>query len=125
MEDLTIKIESIYGVQKFGANSNCCNQNIPFPAHFIADTVQLLPKILLFYNQLANQLKIIIDQSEAIDFDDMILYSDETNYIKICFGLCLRLLSALYTWPGFNDDSNQEMLIGMRYAIFNFKSFHN
>lgn len=79
----------------------------------------MLPKIFKFSNQLANQLKIIIDKAAAAainaDADvtvEDIMYSDESNYIKRCFGLCLRLLAAQFTWPGYNDDANKELLSG-------------
>lgn len=118
MEDLTQKVESIHGVRKFGTQTDSTEQ-IPFPVHFISDVVELLPKIMSYFNQVANQMKIIIDLSSRTDIadddsdtedytDD--LFSDEANLIKICFGLCLRLLASLYTWPGFDDNSDGNLL---------------
>lgn len=78
----------------------------------------MLPKIFKFSNQLANQLKIIIDKAAAATsadadvFVEDVMYSDESNYIKRCFGLCLRLLAAQFTWPGYDDDANKELLSG-------------
>ena len=46
-------------------------------------------------------------ESEAISED---LFSDEANLIKVCFGLCIRLLAALFTWPEFSDDANKDTL---------------
>lgn len=118
MEDLTFKIESIFGVRKYSTVGHHFGQNIPFPALFLSDVVQMLPKIFTFSNQLANQLKIIIDKATANNTDadvtsaDDILYTDESNYIKCCFGLCLRLLAAQFTWPGYDDDANKELLSG-------------
>lgn len=119
MEDLTFKIESIFGVHRYSSVVHSSGPNIPFPAHFLSDEVQMLPKIFKFSNQLANQLKIIIDKAAAAainaDADvtvEDIMYSDESNYIKRCFGLCLRLLAAQFTWPGYNDDANKELLSG-------------
>lgn len=117
MEDLTFKIESIHGVHKYNAIAQYSGYTIPMPAYFLADLVLMLPKIFTFYNQLANQLKIIIDRATAMDADadettEDIMYSDESNYIKCCFGLCLRLLAAKFTWPGFDNDAHKEMLRG-------------
>lgn len=111
MEDLTMKVESIYGVRKFGPN---CMQNMLISADFLSDTVQMMPNIMFFYTELANQLKIIIDRSQNGDIDDNLigLFTDENNYIKICFGLCLRLLAALYTWPGFEEGNHSKILEG-------------
>lgn len=117
MEDLTSKVESIFGVHKYSAATPHPGQNIPFPVNFISDLLQMLTKIYAFCNQLANQLRIIIDKAAATNADadasiEDIMYSDESNYIKCCFGLCLRLLAAKFTWPGYDDDANKEMLSG-------------
>lgn len=113
MEDLTSKMESIFGVHKYSAIGHHAGQNIPFPAPFISDLVQMLPKMFAFFNQLANRLKIIIDKAAAINADvKKIMYSEESNYIKCCFGLCLRLLAAQFTWPGYDDDANNELFKG-------------
>lgn len=125
MEDLTMKVESIYGVRKFGPNPDYV-QSIQFSENFISDVVQLLPKIMAFFNQVANQMKIIIDAATKTDLSDSDtdtetftddLFSDEANLIKFCFGLCLRLLAALFTWPGFNDNSDHRLLKGMLLFI--------
>lgn len=115
MEDLTFKIESIFGVHKYNSVAHYSGHLIPFPENFLADLVQMLPKIFTFFNQLANQLRIIIDKATAanVDADDEdIMFSDESNYIKCCFGLCLRLLAAQFTWPGYDDNKNKELLSG-------------
>lgn len=117
MEDLTCKMESIYGVHKYSSVGQQTGQYILFPAAFLSDLVQMLPKIFEFFNQLANQLKIIIDRATATGADanvstENVLYSDESNYIKCCFGLCLRLLAAQFTWPGYDDVANKNLLSG-------------
>lgn len=119
MEDLTQKIESIFGVRKFSSSIESC-QSIAFPAEFISDVVDLLPKILSHFDQVSKQLKEIIKNSqttENLDDDDTEsdsnaenLYNDEANMIKVCFGLCIRLLAALFTWPDFSDDVNKDTL---------------
>lgn len=63
-------------------------------------------------------LKKIIGNTEKADNDDDSesesisddLFSDEANLIKVCFGLCIRLLAALFTWPEFSDDANEDTL---------------
>lgn len=117
MEDLTQKIESIFGVKKFGNAIDTC-QNIAFPAEFISDVVDFLPKILCHFEMVTEQLKKIIGNSTKADNDDDSdsdsfsedLFSDEANLIKVCFGLCIRLLAALFTWPEFSDDINKDTL---------------
>lgn len=116
MEDLTQKIESIFGVRKFGTSIDPC-QNIADPLGFISDVVDLLPKILEHFDVVNKQLKQIVINSSSEDDDisesDGVsgdLYSDEANLMKVCFGLCIRLLAALFTWPEFDDDANKDML---------------
>lgn len=118
LEDLTQKIESIFGVRKFGNTIESC-QSIAFPAGFISDVVDFLPKILGHYKQVAKQLKQMIENSKNNDSDEDSnesesftgdLFSNEANLIKVCFGLCIRLLAALFSWPEFADDANMDTL---------------
>lgn len=109
MEDLTIKIESLFGVRKFTSEQQW--QNIPYPADFVFDLVKILPKIMTSFHKLCGHLRAVIEQNdddgEAMNPE---MFSDDSNYVKICFGLCLRLLAALFTWPGFGDEANQVLL---------------
>ncbi|XP_031621413.1 Fanconi anemia group D2 protein [Contarinia nasturtii] len=119
LEDLTQKIESIFGVRKFSNTVETC-QSIAFPAEFISDVVDVLPRILSHFDQVAKQLKEIIKSSEVTENNDdddtesesisEKLFSDEANMIKVCFGLCIRLVAALFTWPEFSDDANKDTL---------------
>lgn len=117
MEDLTQKVESIFGVQKFGPNSE--NFQITFPVNFLSDVIVVLPKLIQQFERIAMHLKAIIDastdsnvtDSEELEYTDD-LFSDEANLVKICFGLCLRLIAALFTWPGFEDETHQHLLKG-------------
>lgn len=91
-------------------------QSIAFPADFFSDVIDLLPKILNHFDQVAKKLKEIVEkstndgdsESESSVTDE--LFTDETNLIKVCFGLCIRLLAALFTWPEFADDANKNTL---------------
>lgn len=120
---MTQKIESIFGVRKFGNSVESC-QSIAFPAEFISDVVAFLPKILGHFEMVTQQLRKIAgisakadvgdddeSESESISED---LFSDEANLIKVCFGLCIRLLAALFTWPEFSDDTNKDILKSKR-----------
>lgn len=117
MEDLTQKIESIFGVRKFGYTIDSC-QSIADPAGFISDVVDLLPKILEHFNKVSMQLKQIVANPNSEDVDEESesegvsgdSFSDEANLMKVCFGLCIRLLAALFTWPEFDDDTNKDTL---------------
>lgn len=110
-------MESIFGVRRFGHSFEFC-QIIAFPADFISDVVDLLPRILNHFSEVTKELRRIIENSSTSDIDEdsdtegftSDLFSDEANLIKVCFGLCIRLLAALLTWPEFSDDANKEIL---------------
>lgn len=118
MEDLTQKVESIYGVRKFGQTIESF-QSISQPDLFISDIINVLPEILDHFNKMANQLMQIIGKTNSTESEDDSetdgftedLFSDEANLIKVCFGLCIRLQAALFSWPEFSDDVNKETLI--------------
>lgn len=118
LEDLTQKVESIFGVRKFGQTIESF-QSITQPAEFISDIIDGLPKILEHFNQVAGQLNQIIRKDKSLDTEDDSesdgitedLFSDESNLLKVCFGLCIRLLAALFSWPELTDDANKNTLI--------------
>lgn len=70
------------------------------PADLMNDLILFIPKILDFIQQFIDYIKAVND-SEPND-----LFKDESNYIKISYGLCLRLLSAIYDWPDFRKHDN-------------------
>lgn len=94
-------------------------QTISQPAVFISDITNVLPKILEHFNQVAGELKQIIGKDNRLDTEDDSepdeitedLFSDEANLLKVCFGLCIRLMAALFSWPEFTDDVNKDTLI--------------
>lgn len=116
MEDLTQKIECIFGVHKFGSVSEI-HQNINFPVNFLCDVIEVLPTVIKQFELITKHLKTIVNASidtEITDSDDFEftddLFSDEANLVKMCFGLCLRLAAALFSWPGFEDEMHNSML---------------
>lgn len=116
LEDLTQKIESIFGVHKFGSVSEIF-QNITFPANFLCDVIEVLPTLIKQFELISKHLRAIVNASidtEISDSDDFEftddLFSDEANLVKMCFGLCIRLVAALFSWPGFEDEIHKTML---------------
>lgn len=108
-----MKIESIYGVRKYSNNSSYIHY-IAFPVHFLSDIIQILPKIMHFYEQLTKHLEKLIEKNENSSHDESAvdMENDEAIQLRKCFGLCLRLFAALLSWPGFDNDKNQILLKG-------------
>lgn len=134
IEDLTQKVESIFGVRKFGNTVDSC-QSIAYPAEFISDVVDILPKILNHFAQVTKQLKQTIDNSKSSEAEDdndtemdacsEDLFSNEANLMKVCFGLCIRMLAALFTWPEFDDDANNNTLTSKTILYICLLTFQN
>lgn len=114
MEDFITKVESIHGVHRYGA-ANSQDQNIMYLDAYLSDVIQLLPKIVEFHDQLVLKLNTLVSDGAEETFCDP--FNDESNYIKCSFGLCVRLLATLFTWPGFNEDEHKELLSGALQAI--------
>ncbi|KAJ6632727.1 Fanconi anemia group D2 protein, partial [Pseudolycoriella hygida] len=106
MDDLVIKMESIFGVKQFVSDQPL--QYVLSPVDLFNDFIVFLPQILQFFNQLSLHLNDIVSSTES--HKDPRLYTDELNYSKICFGLCLRLFAAFFTWPNFQQDVYQTLL---------------
>lgn len=109
MEDFIKKVESIHGIHKY-TSGNCSEENILFPEAYLSDVIELLPKIAHFQDQLIVKLKTFMTKTSDHTFCDP--FNEHNNYIKCCFGLCLKLLATLFTWPGFDEEGNEELLNG-------------
>lgn len=77
----------------------------------------MLPKLIKHFEEIGKHLSAIAAASTNTDADDSDdeeftadLFSDEANLTKICFGLCLRLIAAMLTWPKFDDAAHQDLL---------------
>ncbi|KAG4067200.1 hypothetical protein HA402_000191 [Bradysia odoriphaga] len=106
MDDLVIKMESIFGVKQFVPDQPM--QYVLSPSDLFNDLIKFLPQIVTFFNQLADHLYECVSGAES-DVDPE-LYTDELNYIKVCIGLCLRLFAAFFTWSNFQLDTHKSLL---------------
>ncbi|XP_075147776.1 fancd2 [Haematobia irritans] len=95
LTDIVSKLESVVGIQKFQTEQSL--QYISKPGHFMCDISE-------FIYIVGNNMKII---SEAINkkldevqriYSHADLFTNEFNLLKVCFGLCLRLLVAFFSW---------------------------
>lgn len=46
------------------------------------------------------------------------LFTTELNYTKMCFGYCLHLFAALFSWSGFDDESGKPILKGISFSYY-------
>lgn len=109
MDDLIIKLESLTGVTKFVANQrHQFNNNAE---DFVADIIKYMPQILKFFQQLKTHLQETVTSVKGVH-DNGDLFTDQAIHVKICFGLCLRMMAALLTWSSFSDEKFKPILVG-------------
>lgn len=113
LADLISKTESIAGVKKFRSQQR--TQNLVSSQAYIHDLIMSLKYVIGFKKQLSTFLRQKIDEMDSDDSASR--FSDETNHAKICFGSCLHLLAALFSWPNFCMDDNHGMLRAAMNAI--------
>lgn len=129
MDDLVIKMESIFGVKQFGSDQPM--QHVLSPSDWFNDLINFLPDIMkcfdqvnrfaisktkrkFFYikllplRQLVNHLDETVSGAESEK--DAELFTDELNYCKVCVGLCLRFFAAFFTWSNFHLDAHKPLL---------------
>lgn len=100
LHDLVIKVESVTdGVKAVSAE---LKNNSDYAQKFMNELITSLPKVLIITEQLTEYITKGCTNVEM-------LYSDEMNLVKICFGLVLQLLVGLLRWPKFKD--NVPMLV--------------
>lgn len=106
LEDLILKLESVTGMKKCTGFQQ--EQFIISPIALIYDIKQFLPRFMHFFEQLsaAIQKNQELGQEQSTDKS---LYSDEMGQLKMCFGLTVRLLAALFSWQGFHQEKHQEL----------------
>jgi fanconi anemia group D2 protein len=62
-----------------------------------------------FLDQFTGRLKELLKTTAGI-LNHQDFFSEDVIHTKICFGLCLRLLCALFSWPDFEDEANEGLL---------------
>ncbi|XP_055905389.1 Fanconi anemia group D2 protein [Eupeodes corollae] len=113
--DIVNKLESITGVKKFSNDQQ--SQYMSYPIHFITDIVnQFLDPIMNNFHEISNAISTTVQRVDGA-LGNADLFTDELNYLKICFGLCLRLLAALFSWSGFGDACNKKILKGALLGV--------
>ncbi|XP_055851494.1 Fanconi anemia group D2 protein homolog [Episyrphus balteatus] len=113
--DVVNKLESITGVKKFTTDQQL--QYISYPIYFITDIVnQFLDPIMNNFHEISTAILTTVQRVDGA-LGNADLFTDEMNYLKICFGLCLRLLAALFSWSGFGDAANKKILKGALLGV--------
>lgn len=95
--DLIMKIESLSKIR----TETISKFNYAFaPADIISDLIQFFPNLLEFIKQFIDFIN-LTNEKEPND-----MFKENSNYVKICYALCLRLLSSIYQWSDMKKHEN-------------------
>ncbi|XP_055384821.1 Fanconi anemia group D2 protein homolog [Condylostylus longicornis] len=119
MQDLVSKIESIPGIKKLG--NDVIVQNMCHIKCFMEKSEIYLSHI---YKNLETMKKFLFELLIKVNgsLGNSALFTDQVNYIKICFSLCVRFIASYFSFSGFDDLAYAENLKRALQSISNKKS---
>lgn len=93
-----------------GKSGDFPNLYVIEPKKVIIDCSNLLPMIGKHLKVIINSLNMILDECEdALDSDE--LFTEEAKELKISFKTITEMLSLIYSWSGFHQSDNYDLLI--------------
>ncbi|XP_073815806.1 fancd2 isoform X2 [Musca autumnalis] len=95
LTDIVSKLESVVGIQKFQTEQSL--QYIAKPGHFMCDLSEFIYIISNDMKILSDAINSKLEEVQRV-YSHADLFTDEFNLLKVCFGLCLRLLVAYFSW---------------------------
>ncbi|XP_037821987.1 Fanconi anemia group D2 protein [Lucilia sericata] len=95
LTDIVSKLESVVGIQKFQTEQSL--QYIAKPGHFMCDLSNFIGAIGENMKVISTAINTKLEEVQRI-YSHSDLFTEEFNLLKVCFGLCLRLLVAFYSW---------------------------
>lgn len=122
LTDIVSKLESVVGIQKFQSEQSL--QYIAKPGHFMCDLSEFIYIVnnnmkvvsyddtfyfkrflrsmfsiikLMYVLQLSDAINLKLEEVQRV-YSHADLFTEEFNLLKVCFGLCLRLLVAYFSW---------------------------
>ncbi|KAM7362212.1 fancd2 [Cochliomyia hominivorax] len=95
LTDIVSKLESVVGIQKFQSEQSL--QYIAKPGYFLCDLSDFIGIIGENMKCISTAINSKLDDVQRI-YSHADLFTEEFNLLKVCFGLCLRLLVAFFSW---------------------------
>ncbi|XP_054081207.1 Fanconi anemia group D2 protein homolog isoform X3 [Zeugodacus cucurbitae] len=106
--DLVCKLESINNAQKLQIELPL--QHVAKPEFFMSDLSKFLQTILQNMTMLSKEINKQLELVKHV-YSNGDLFATDFNYVKVCFNLCVRLLSVFFAWPQFSDGNATETLL--------------
>uniref|UniRef100_A0A1I8P4T9 Fanconi anemia group D2 protein n=1 Tax=Stomoxys calcitrans TaxID=35570 RepID=A0A1I8P4T9_STOCA len=95
LTDLVSKLESVVGIQKFQTEQPL--QYIAKPGDFMCDISEFISIVGNNIKIISNAINSKLEEVQRV-YSHADLFTNEFNLLKVCFGLCLRLLVAYFSW---------------------------
>uniref|UniRef100_A0A1I8ML88 Fanconi anemia group D2 protein n=1 Tax=Musca domestica TaxID=7370 RepID=A0A1I8ML88_MUSDO len=95
LTDIVSKLESVVGIQKFQSEQSL--QYIAKPGHFMCDLSEFIYIVNNDMKVLSDAINLKLEDVQRV-YSHADLFTEEFNLLKVCFGLCLRLLVAYFSW---------------------------
>ncbi|XP_017048859.1 Fanconi anemia group D2 protein [Drosophila ficusphila] len=109
LEDTVQKLEAAVLGQQDSSDTDSFRPHLAKPEDFMSD---LLPCLLEVNNHLKTLAEAIDKELTKVNhvYSNLDLFKEQFNYIKTCFGLCIRLFALYFAWSEWSDKSQAELL---------------
>ncbi|KAH8265254.1 hypothetical protein KR038_002491 [Drosophila bunnanda] len=116
LEDMVLKLEAAVNGQQDSSDTDSLRLHLAKPEDFICD---LLPCLLEVNNHLRTLAEAIDTQLVKVNhvYSNLDLFKEQFNYIRTCFGLCIRLFALYFAWSEWMDKSQAELLHKSLYQL--------
>ncbi|XP_017119014.1 Fanconi anemia group D2 protein [Drosophila elegans] len=116
LEDMVLKLEAAVLGQQDSSDADSFRLHLAKPEDFICD---LLPCLLEVNKHLITLAEAIDKELTRVNhvYSNLDLFKEQFNYVKTCFGLCIRLFALYFAWGEWGDKSQAELLHKSLYKL--------
>lgn len=104
-----------------GRNLGLLYLNVVVPEDLVSDCVQILPNVSKHFTVVCAKIRTVLSESGQ-NSQSTVLFNDEMNEYKLCFGLVLECLRYIFSWSGFQHASRLELLRNVLRSFINDES---
>ncbi|XP_036674528.2 Fanconi anemia group D2 protein homolog [Drosophila suzukii] len=109
LEDTVQKLEAAVLRQQDSSDADSFRPHLAKPEDFICDLLPCLHEVNDHLITLAEAIDKELTKVNNV-YSNLDLFKEQFNYIKTCFGLCVRLFALYFAWSEWTDKSQAELL---------------
>uniref|UniRef100_A0A6P4EZY6 Fanconi anemia group D2 protein n=1 Tax=Drosophila rhopaloa TaxID=1041015 RepID=A0A6P4EZY6_DRORH len=109
LEDMVLKLDAAVLGQQDSSDADSFRPHLAKPEDFICDLLPCLLEVNKYLITLATAIDNELTKVNHV-YSNLDLFKEQFNYIKTCFGLCIRLFALYFAWSGWGDKSQAELL---------------